>query len=134
PLRILAVGERLWSIFGSIKPAGRISRYRSSNNMNADEKAVQDFLKGYPGIFVTVTEISHRLDGRRKFRKDRAWARPLLRRMEMDGLLESNECGEYRLNTKTSEATSFKAALAKPDVALGDTTLICLDEEPQEES
>ncbi len=96
--------------------------------MNADEKAVQELLKDFPGIFVSVTEISRRLGARRKFLKDRTWARPILRRMELDGLLEANECGEYRLALKAFQAPSFKIALNKPDIPLGDTTLISLDE------
>ncbi len=96
--------------------------------MNADETAVHDFLMRYPGIYVTVTEISRRLGARRKFQKDRAWARPILRRMEMDGSLESNDCGEYRLKEK-SDGTTFKHALRLPGISLGDTTMISLDEE-----
>src|SRR5437588_4625554 len=97
--------------------------------MNADESAVQQFLKRYPGIFASVTEISRRLGAPRKFQEDRTWARPILRRMEMDGVLESNECGEYRLKAKEDETTSFKVALTKPGLPLGDTTMICLDED-----
>ena len=96
--------------------------------MNADEKAVHEFLKSYPGLYVSVTEISRRLCARRKFQKDRAWARPILRRMELDGTLESNPCGEYRLRVASPENTPFKQAIAIPGVDLGDTTIICLDE------
>lgn len=97
--------------------------------MNAEQTSVQDFLRGYPGIFVSVTEISRRLGARRKFQEDRTWARPILRRMEMDGTLESNECGEYRLKAQGDETTSFKKALTKPGIPLGDTTIISLDED-----
>ena len=102
--------------------------------MNADEKAVQDFLQGYPGIFVSVTEVSRRLDGRKKFQKDRAWARPILRRMELDGVLESNQCGEYRLKANQYQTERFKKALGRPGVPLGDTTIISLDEEIDSEA
>ena len=53
----------------------------------------------------------------------------MLRRMEIDGVLETNDCGEYRLKGKTPETTSFKKALGQAGVALGDTTLIWLDED-----
>lgn len=96
--------------------------------MNADEKAVYEFLKDYPGIFVSVTEISRRLGARRKFLKDRTWARPLLRRMELDGILEANDCGEYRLKVNANETTLFKQAINQPGVSLGETTLISLDD------
>jgi hypothetical protein len=96
--------------------------------MNADETEVYEFLRGYPGVFVSVTEISRRMGARRKFDQDRTWARPILRRMELDGLLDSNEVGEYRLKQKPSETTSFKKALSVPGLPLGDTTIISLDE------
>jgi hypothetical protein len=94
--------------------------------MNADEKAVFEFLKNYPGTFVAVIEISRRLGVRRQFQKDRAWARPILRRMELDEILESNQCGEYRLKDQAS-GTAFKTALKKPGIPLGDTTLISVE-------
>ena len=96
--------------------------------MNADETEVYEFLKEYPGVFVSVTEISRRLGARRRFEEDRTWARPILRRMELDGLLESNEVGEYRRKLKPHETTTFKKALNLPGVPLGETTLISLDD------
>ena len=96
--------------------------------MNADETAVYEFLRDYPGVFVSVTEISRRMGARRKFDQDRTWARPILRRMELDGLLESNQVGEYRRKLKPNETTSFKKALTLPGVPLGETTLISLDD------
>src|SRR3954468_16213143 len=95
--------------------------------MNADETAIHEFLKGYPGIFVSVTEISRRMGARRKFDQDRAWARPILRRMEMDGVLESNQVGTYRSTLNHTETTRYKKALTLPGVPLGETTLISLD-------
>ena len=91
--------------------------------MNAEEQAICGFLKQYPGTFVSVTDISRRLGQQQKFKKDRAWSRPMLRRMELDGLVESNPCGEYRLKD-TAGGTTFLQALAKPNIPLGDTTLI----------
>ncbi len=91
--------------------------------MNAEEQAICGFLKQFPGTFVSVTDISRRLGQQQKFRKDRAWSRPILRRMELDGLVESNPCGEYRLKD-TASGTTFREALTNPNIPLGDTTLI----------
>jgi hypothetical protein len=99
-------------------------------HMNADETEVFEFLKDYAGAFVSVTEISRRLKARHKHETDRAWARPILRRMEVDGLLESNPYGEYRLRANPQQPTSFKAALRQPGASLGETTLIFLDDVP----
>lgn len=92
--------------------------------MNADELEIYDFLKGFPNTFVSVTEISKKLGKGRKFDLDRTWARPMLRRMEMDGILEVNPFGEYRVRAVEPSEVDFKDALKTPGVALGDTTII----------
>ena len=96
--------------------------------MNADETEIHDFLKTFPNLFVSVMEISKRLGTRKRFESDRTWARPLLRRMEMDGILESNPFGEYRLKATHEETTSFRKALTLPNAVLGDTTIISLED------
>ena len=95
--------------------------------MNADEIEIHDFLKTFPpNLFVSVNEISKRLGVRKRFDHDRTWARPMLRRMELDGVLEANEFGEYRVKGRQDEVIQFKDALYKPMMALGDTTIITL--------
>jgi len=101
--------------------------------MNADEQAICRFLEQYPGTFVSVTDISRRLGQQQKFKKDRAWSRPLLRRMELDGLVEANPCGEYRLKD-TASGTTFRQALTKPNISLGDTTIIGFIDETGEQA
>jgi len=99
--------------------------------MNAEEQEIYEFLKGHPETFVSVTDISKRLGRGRKFEEDRNWARPVLRRMEMDGLVESNPFGEYRLlasSAGSSGAVDFKQALKTPGAALADTTIISLED------
>lgn len=96
--------------------------------MNADELEIYDFLKSFTNSFVSVTEISKKLGKGRKFDIDRTWARPILRRMEMDGLLESNPFGEYKVRERTPGEVDFKEALRTPGVALGDTTIIRLED------
>ena len=97
--------------------------------MTADETEICDFLKRFPNLFVSVTEISKRLGTRGRYASDRVWARPLLRRMEMDGIVESNPFGDYRLTAKASELPHFKDALKQGStVSLGDTTIIQIDD------
>jgi len=96
--------------------------------MNADQAAVYKLLQERPETFVPAVEISRRLGAKRKFLKDRTWAQPILRRMEIDGLLETNECGEYRIKPSQDDIKPFKTALNDPAAALGDTTLISLDD------
>jgi hypothetical protein len=96
--------------------------------MNADEQEIYDFLKGFLNNFISATEISKRVGKGRRFVADRTWAHPILRRMEMDGILESNAFGEYRIKIASGVDLDFKQALKKPGVALGDTTIIKLED------
>ncbi len=104
--------------------------------MNVEETEIFEFLKQFPRVFVSVIEISKSVGHRRNFLMDKTWARPICRRMEMEGILESNPSGEYRLKDPTSD-TTFLNALGNPDAALGDTTIITLDDvkdDPEEDT
>ena len=117
--------------------------------MNADEVRIIGFLNEFPDEFVSVVDVSRKLGKGRRYKEDRTWASPIMRRMEMDGLLETNDAGDFRVRTeyrdngkdqakdqakdskatkgtKTSETKSidFKQALKTPGVSLGDTTII----------
>jgi hypothetical protein len=97
--------------------------------MTADETEIHDFLRQFPNLYVSVLEVSKRLGNRGRYDRDRTWARPILRRMEMDGIVESNAFGEYRLICQKGDTQFFKDALQSPgSVALGDTTIIMLDD------
>ena len=103
--------------------------------MNTEENEIYEFLKTRGSNFVSVVDISQALSRGRRFKDDRNWARPILRRMEIDGILESNPYGEYRLKEEAAaeaeteaetepEPTDFIEALRKPGASLGDTTII----------
>jgi hypothetical protein len=121
--------------------------------MNADEVRIIGFLNEFPDEFVSVVDVSRKLGKGRRYKEDRTWASPIMRRMEMDGLLETNSVGDYRVrteyrdngkdqakdqakgqdkdskgtkSTKASETKTidFKQALKTPGVSLGDTTII----------
>jgi hypothetical protein len=95
--------------------------------MNAEEKEIYEFLKQFGGRFVTVLEICQRAGNRNRYAQERNWAQPILRRMELDGFVESNETGEYR--ARGGETTTFRRALESPGASdLGDTTIITLGE------
>jgi hypothetical protein len=95
--------------------------------MNEQETELYDFLKRSRQHFVSVVEISKNCGSRKLFLEDRNWARPILRRLELDGYLESNPFGEYRIKHRPQDTTSFKQALSMPGFALGDTAIITLD-------
>src|SRR5687767_11652456 len=93
--------------------------------MNAEENEIYEFLKARENMFVSVTDISKYVGRGSQFQKDRNWARPVLRRMEIDGLVESNPYGEYRVRGEDEpQGNDFKEALRDPDASLGDTTII----------
>jgi hypothetical protein len=113
--------------------------------MNADEVRIIGFLNEFPDEYVSVLDVSRKLGKGRRYKEDRTWAAPIMRRMEMDGLLETNDVGDYRVRTeyrenghdkgnpatkastgaKTETKTiDFKQALKTPGVSLGDTTII----------
>jgi hypothetical protein len=96
--------------------------------MNTQETEIFEFLKRFPNLYVSVTEISKNVGNRKKFNEDRSWSRPFLRRMEMDGLVDSNPFGEYRLKHAPDDTTTFKRALTMPGFSLGETAIITLDE------
>lgn len=96
--------------------------------MSIEETKIIEFLSVRSNLFVSVMEISRFLD-RKKFETDRAWARAVLRRMEMNGLLEANPFGEYRVKNMDTDTKLFKQALGQPGAKLGDTTIITLQED-----
>ena len=96
--------------------------------MTSEETEICTLLKRFPNQFVAVSDISKSVGPRRNFHQDRNWALPILRRMELDGWLEANSVGEFRLKHQADETTSFKVALATPGVPLGDTTIIILSQ------
>lgn len=96
--------------------------------MNAEEKEIYEFLSEYGEAYVSCNEVCKRLGHSKRFENDRTWARPILRRMELDQLVESNPFGEYRLLRKDGDTARFKKAIEVPGASLGDTTIITLDD------
>lgn len=94
---------------------------------NPIEQQICDYLKRYPVAFVSTTEVSKNVGHRKWFNADRNWARPILRRLELDGWVESNPFGEYRLKKRADDTTTFRQAILVPGMALGETTIISDD-------
>jgi len=98
------------------------------DSLNPIEKEVFDYLRRSPMVFISASEVSKNVGNRKWFNADKNWARPILRRLEMDGWLESNPFGEYRIKARASSETSFRDALGMPGVSLGDTAIISSDD------
>ena len=97
-------------------------------SLNPIEKEVFDYLQRSPLVFISASEISKNVGNRKWFNADKSWARPILRRLEMDGWIESNPFGEYRIKARPTSETSFRDALNRPGMSLGDTAIITADE------
>ena len=65
--------------------------------MNADEKAIIDYLKGWPHSFVSGREIARKVGGKARYEDDRGWAIPILAQMVRLGLIEADPYGAFRL-------------------------------------
>jgi hypothetical protein len=65
--------------------------------MNADEKAIIDYLKGWPNSFVSGREIARRVGGKARYNEDRNWAIPILAQMVRLKMIEGDASGGFRL-------------------------------------
>ncbi len=68
--------------------------------MNADEREICLYLKGWPGQFVSLAEIGRRAGGKRRQREDPNWAVPVLSSLVDKGFVESDSTGHYRLKPR----------------------------------
>ena len=79
--------------------------------MDADQNAICQFLKTWPGQFVSRREICRRAGGKWRYREDEHWAVPVLQRMVEDGIVESDDSGHFRLMKQASADSSNKRKL-----------------------
>ena len=79
--------------------------------MDADQNAICQFLKTWPGQFVSRREICRRAGGKWRYREDENWAVPVLQRMIEDGIVESDDSGRFRLMQQASADSSDKRKL-----------------------
>jgi hypothetical protein len=79
--------------------------------MNADEKAIMDYLKACRHGFVSGREIARRAGGKRRFEEDNCWAIRVLRIMVTKGWLETDPAGHFRIPAE--DAGGKKKALRR---------------------
>jgi len=79
--------------------------------MDADQNAICQFLKTWPGQFVSRREICRRAGGKWRYREDENWAVPVLQRMVEDGIIECDDTGHFRLMQQASADPSNKRKL-----------------------
>jgi hypothetical protein len=74
--------------------------------MDADERDICVYLKGWAGQFVHLTEISRRASTKRRYEKEPAWAVPAINRLVEKGILEADTTGHYRLCPRSKKDKS----------------------------
>ncbi len=79
--------------------------------MDADQNAICQFLKSWPGQFVSRREICRRAGGKWRYREDENWAVPVLQRLLEDRVIESDDTGHFRLVKQGSTDPSRKQRL-----------------------
>jgi len=84
--------------------------------MDADEREVYYFLKGWTNEFMTAKEICRRAGGKRRARLEPDWAKPALLRMVERGILETNPTGHYRLKPPPVSKDKKHRRWASPQV------------------
>ena len=71
-------------------------------DLDSDAKEIYEYLKSYPGQFISSKEICRRAGGKRRFQEEPRWAYPVLSRMIDDKVLESDSLGHYRIKEEES--------------------------------
>jgi hypothetical protein len=118
-----SVDDKAWAGFPP-----QLKLNEQNHVMGCDETEIYEFMSAHPEKYFSVLELSYRLGARRRFAADRLWAGPILHRMHMEGFLEANSLGEFRVKENGGHTTSFFKALEQPGVSLEDTTIITLDD------
>ena len=65
--------------------------------MDSDEREIYYYLKSWKLEFISARDICRRAGGKKRFRSDEEWAKPILVRMMEKGIIETNTSGQYRL-------------------------------------
>jgi hypothetical protein len=68
--------------------------------MSTDERAIVDYLKSWPSLFVSGREIARKVGGKKRFEEDRGWAIPILSQLILVGVIEPDFYGGFRLKKR----------------------------------
>ena len=68
--------------------------------MSGDETMVLQYLNCFPNLFVAAAEVSKRAGDRRRYKANPDWAKPALQLLTMQGVLEVDASGHYRVKSR----------------------------------
>jgi hypothetical protein len=80
--------------------------------IDADERDICLYLRGWSGKFVSIAEISRRAAGKKRHKEDPNWAVPVLSRLIEKGILESDSSGHFRLIPRPKKEQSKQRWIA----------------------
>jgi hypothetical protein len=86
----------------------------NTNNLNADELCIYQFLKLWPDQHVSEFEISRRINRKPGQMESAAWIGPVLRSLIKRGLIEKIGDGRYSLRGNSTVKLGAKAKFIAP--------------------
>lgn len=84
--------------------------------MSGDETAIMDYLKRWPDLFISPTEIARKVGGKQRFEEDRYWAIAILQQMAQKGWLEADYAGHYRVRPVETAKEKKKKRHVSPQI------------------
>jgi hypothetical protein len=84
--------------------------------MTGDEKAIWDYLKNWPDLFISPKEIARKVGGKQRYEEDRFWAIPILQQMAQKGWLEADYVGHYRVRPVDTAKSKKKKRHVSPQI------------------
>ena len=105
--------------------------------LSSDEQEILAFLKPLGRQFATSKEVCRRACGKQRYNKDPNWAKPLLKKLEQKGFLETNANGQYRVKPepdgkkKVPLAPHIQRILDQSNKDFSSSKIIDIDEDYQ---
>lgn len=105
--------------------------------LSAEETLIMDYLRPMGKQFASSKEVCRRAGGKQRFIEDPYWAKPLLKKMEKKGILESNASGHFRIKGDPAEdekkkvpiSPHIQSILARSGKDFSDTIVLEVDED-----
>ena len=97
---------------------------------------IMDYLKPMGRQYASPKEVCRRAGGKQKFIEDPYWAKPLLKKLEKKGMIESNSSGHYRLKGEPEDekkkiplSPHIQSILARSGKDFSETIVLEVDED-----
>lgn len=84
--------------------------------MDAEEREIYFYLKGWKHEYISSREICRRAGGKQRFHQELDWAKPALSRMVERGMVEMNPSGHLRLKSPEDEQAGRRKQWVSPQI------------------